>query len=488
MRLIALFILIPFIFSACKLGPDYKRPYAPIPCQYKEMPKGWKRAEPQDCCDKGPWWEVFNDPNLNALEAKLNISNETINAAVAQYFQSQALVEEARSALFPLITGSISAQRQGIASTGNVTQSGSASSPGNVNTGGSINGNVFNTYFTSLNASWTLDIWGSVRRMVEANVAASQASAAQVMAIRLSSQATLAEDYFNLRTLDVDQRILDNTVIADANTLRLTKKMFKAGTASLANIVQAQAALETAKAAAMDNGIARAQLEHAIAVLIGEPASCFAIRPNPCYDVCVPSIPCQIPSQLLERRPDIAQSERLVAQANANIGVAIAAFFPAVTLLGDAGYITNQFHHWFSLSHLFWAMGVQAAETIFDGGLRIAQTKAAKAVYLQTAANYRQTVLAAFQNVEDNFASLRILEREVKVQRVAMEDAKVALKLVLNEYKAGTASYLDIYTAQINADIAEKAYADTVGRELVAAVSLITALGGGWDACTLPRD
>lgn len=475
-------LLIAILLSACTVGPNYVRPAVAVPVKYKEargssFSREWKIAEPNDACDRGPWWKVFNNTELNALETKVNVSNQNVAAAVAAYQQSLALVQEAASNYFPLVTGQVSVTRQKqpvLLSNASVSNLGVAPTTGATNT----------EYLMQLNASWVPDLWGGVRRLVEQNSDTALATLAQLAGVQLSMQATLAQDYFQLRALDRDQKILDNTVIADQKALALTRSGYKAGTASLTDIAQAEATLKTVQAQAIDNGIARAQFEHAIAVLIGEPASTFTIKPKQVI-LKPPKIPVGIPSELLERRPDIAQAEREVASANAAIGVAIAAYFPNLTLSSIDGYETFNFPDWISKPSLFWSLGAQVAETIIDGGLRIAKTAAARAAYYQSVATYKQTVLAAFQNVEDNLAALRILKSEQAVQHQAVLANKKALQLALADYKAGTVAYTTVIVAQTNTLTAEKTESDIAGRRMVAAVGLIEALGGGWDANAL---
>ncbi len=456
------------------MGPDYIRPpIAKIPARYKELPKNWKIAKPQDDINRGQWWEIFHDAQLNKLETQLNKANQTIAVAYAQYQQSLALVHEARASYFPTISTAVSIihQRQGgfNSSSSNTTTSSSSSNTATVNTLHSL----------SLSASWEPDIWGSVSRTVEASQANAQASAATLAATQLSMQATLAQDYFSLRALDTDQQLLDKTVRDYQKAIQLTKNRYKAGVAGLSDVVQAQTQLETAQAQAINNRISRAQFEHAIAVLMGQAPATLSLAAQP-LKTKVPRIPVQIPSMLLERRPDIAVAERKVAQANAQIGVAIAAYFPVLSLMANGSFTSTDLAHWFSLPSLSWSVGPQLAATLFDGGLRQAVTAAAQANYRATVATYRQTVLSAFQDVEDNLAALTILSQEVIVQNKAAANAKLALKLITNQYKAGTVAYSEVITAQITAYSAEKTAADIDGLRMTAAVALIRALGGGW--------
>ncbi len=459
--LITLFAL---FLAACSVGPDYVHPSVAVPLQYKEANKNWQQAVPKDTHDRGAWWTIFNNPELNALEARVNISNQNIALTEAQYRQALALASQARAAYFPTIGAASNITRQQQPSLGGIPQP-------------SIEPN--NDYRFSGNASWELDIWGAVRRQVESSKASLQASAAQVAAVRLSTQALLAQNYFQLRALDKVQHVLDNAVTAYQKALKLTQDRFNSGVATQSDVAQAQTQLKVAQAQAIDNGVNRAQLEHAIAVLMGQPPGNFVLAPK-IVALQPPRIPGQIPSTLLERRPDIAEAERNMAAANAQIGVAIAAYFPTFSLSGAAGYESNHFAHWITQPTLFWSVGPQLAATLFDGGLRRAKTAAARASYDQSVATYRQTVLSAFQNVEDNLSTLRILAREIKVQQQAVAAAQLSLKLALDSYKSGTIAYTDVIIAQTAAYTAEKNAVDVAGRQMVAAVGLVTALGGGW--------
>lgn len=486
---------ISFLFSACAVGPDYVRPPVVMPKAFKEAKgkkvmgakknKDWKVATPCDAKNKGIWWVVFNDNELNKLMDKLNVDNQTIYNAYSNYVQARALVDEARAGFYPTLTGSITVtrQKQGTGSTffsstsGTTTSSGAAST----GTGGTSKSKITTTHSLFLNASWEPDIWGLVRRTVEASAAGAEASAALLASTRLSAQASLAQYYFELRGLDVDQKLLDDTVKGYKRTLMLTKNQYAAGVAALADVVQAQSQLESAQATAINNGILRAQYEHAIAVLMGEPPANFSLAPKP-RRLTPPPIPLELPSALLERRPDIAQAERLMAQANAQIGVAVAAYFPSLTLTGSATVSGKGLGHFFSIPSLGWAYGPQLTELILDGGLRDATVRAARAGYNANVASYRQTVLAALQDVEDNLVSLRILAKEEAVLDKAVASAKLALKLVINQYEAGTVPYSSVITAQISAYTAEMNAANVAYLRMTSAVGLIKALGGGWDA------
>jgi NodT family efflux transporter outer membrane factor (OMF) lipoprotein len=485
--------LISFVcVSACHVGPDYVRPPVSVPLKFKEAPKNWKIAKPQ-ICDSRAWWKIFHDPELNKLEDNLVISNQTIFAAEAQYRQACALVDEARASYFPTVVGSLSLVRQkqgssgsGSSSAGSSTTSTTSSTTSGISTGGiSVGGSggsngPFTSHSLLLNASWEPDIWGGVSRSVEASIAGAQASGELLAATRLSAEASLAQFYFELRALDKDQALLNDTVVAYKKSLQLTKNRYAAGVAGRADVAQAQSQLETAQAQAINNGILRSQYEHAIAVLIGRPPADFSIAFKPLKSS-VPAIPLQVPSMLLERRPDIANAERLMAQANAQIGVAISAYFPTLTLSATGSMQHQGWAHWFSIPAMGWALGAQVAQTIYDGGLACATTAAARANYDASVATYRQAVFTAFQDVEDNLVALRVLKSEMVVQDQAVASARLALKIMLNEYKAGTVPYSNVIIAQTAAYTAEKSAADVRGLEMTAAIGLVKALGGGWD-------
>jgi NodT family efflux transporter outer membrane factor (OMF) lipoprotein len=464
------------LLAACAVGPDYKRPAAEIPASYKEAAPGWKVAQPADQQDRGDWWSIYEDPQLNALEERLNTANQTVAQFAAAYRQARALVGEARAAYFPTIGASAGASRSGNGSF----------SGGNSTTASSRSG-ISNSFNVQLDASWEPDLWGSVTRSVNAQKAGQQSAAADLANARLSAQATLAQTYFALRALDSTQKLLDDTVAAYQRSLQLTQNQYAAGVAARSDVIQAQTQLQSAQAAAIDNGVQRAQDEHAIAVLVGEPASTFSIPPMP-LTATPPAVPAQMPSALLERRPDIASAERKAAAANEQIGVAIAAFFPSLTLSASGGFENSVFSQLLTAPSRFWTLGPQLAATLFDAGLRQAQTDAARAAYDGNVATYRQTVLAAFQDVEDNLASQRILEQEIVVQRQAVDSARQALAIVTNEYKAGTVGYVNVLTAQTTAFTAEQKLESIAGQRMVSSVGLVKALGGGWDTSQMNRE
>jgi NodT family efflux transporter outer membrane factor (OMF) lipoprotein len=454
--------------AACTVGPDYKRPAMPVPAEFKEM-QGWKLAQPRDHELAGNWWEIFDDPYLNALEQQVDISNQSIAQAEAQYRQAQALVQGSRSAYFPIVTGSISASRFRAASGQSVAVSG-------VRT-------LFNGVFS---VAWEPDIWGKVRRQVESDQASAQASAASLQAVRLLTQATLAQNYFQLRAFDAQIKLLNDTVEAFAKTLKITQNRYAVGVAGKSDVVQAETQLESARAQAIDFGVQRAQLEHAIAVLMGKTPAELTI-PVTAFNTKIPPIPVSLPSQLLERRPDIAEAERLAAAANAQIGVAKAAYYPSLNLSGTNGYQASTFSNLLTNAARYWALGPAAlALPLFDGGARGASLSETIHSYDASVAAYRQTVLVGFQEVEDHLAALRILEQEIQVQAKAVAAARKAVELTTNQYRAGTLSYLNVNTAQADALNNEITAVDLLSQRLVAAVLLVKALGGGWSTAQLP--
>jgi len=459
--------------SACMVvGPDYVRPTAITPDAYKEI-DGWKVAQPKDDVIRGSWWEMFGDPQLNALEPQVSISNQNLAVAEAQYRQAQALVREARASYFPTATIGIGANRSSPSTT--------------TGTGSARPRTTVSDFSLPFDVSWELDVWGRIRRTVESNQASAQASAADLENARLSSQAALAQDYFQLRTLDAQKQLLDATVAAFEKSLELTKNQYASGVVSSADVLQAETQLKTTQAQAIDVGVARAQTEHAIAVLIGQAASTFSLPAMP-LTATPPAIPVGVPSELLERRPDIAATERLVASANAQIGVAEAAFYPSVTLSASLGLESSSLAKLFTAASRFWSVGASISQTVFDGGLRRAQTDFTRAFYDATVATYRQTVLTAFQGVEDNLAALRILEDENRAQDEAVNAAQKSLSVITNQYKAGTVSYLNVLTAQETVLSNELTAILIRGRRMSSAVLLIQALGGGWNASNLPMN
>jgi NodT family efflux transporter outer membrane factor (OMF) lipoprotein len=459
------------IFTACAVGPDYVRPKAEVPAAYKEAAE-WKVAQPQEAAVRGAWWKIFQDPQLDALEEQVNISNQNVAIAEAQFRQARAVVQAARAGYFPTVAIGASATR----------------SLGSSNAGNALGtANQVSDLLLTGTASWEPDIWGKVRRTVEASQAGAQASAADLESIRLSTQAALAQDYFQLCALDAQKKLLEATVAAYQKSLDLTNRRYASGVSSKADVLQAETQLKTTQAQAIDVGVQRAQLEHAVALLVGKPASVLSIPVTPLAATPV-AVPFGIPSELLERRPDIAAAERRLAAANAQIGVAKAAYFPNIILSATGGFESSHLFDWLSWPSRLWSVGLALTETVFDAGLRSALTDQARAAYDATVASYRQTVLGGFQEVEDNLAALRILEDESRIQGEAVSAARRSVELSMNQYRAGTISYLDVVTVQAILLVNERTAIDILGRRMAASVLLIKAIGGGWNSSTLPSN
>lgn len=463
-------LLISVFISGCAMGPDYKRPEAAAPAQYKEL-AGWREAQPRDAVPRGPWWTLFEDAELDALMKRVELSNQSIRAAEARVREARAVADQARAGLFPTLGAGASATR--------------SKSPSLANAPSLARGAV-NTFNASLNAGWELDIWGKVRRSIESGEASWQASAGDLEAARLSVRASLAQNYFALRVAAGTQKLLEDTVAAYQRSLELTRNRYAAGVVARVDVVQAEVQLKSAQAQLVDIGVDRAQLEHAVALLLGVAPAEFSLAPAPITDMKMPAIPIGMPSQLLERRPDIAAAERGMAAANAQIGVAKAAYFPTLTLSGVTGFRGSSTSTLFSVPSRLWSLGATASQPLFDGGLRRAVTAEKAAAYDAEVANYRQTVLTGFQEVEDNLAALRILEEEAQIQDEVVRGARHALELTVNQYQAGVVSYLNVIAAQATALTNERAAAAILGRRLTAATALIKALGGGWSAAELP--
>lgn len=479
------------LLGACAVGPNYVKPKVDVPAAYKEnapqqqatgqasgsQASDWSSAQPGDAIKRGAWWEVFGDPVLNGLEEQVNVSNQTLAQVEAQYEEARALVGEARASYFPTVAVSASATRSGRYA----NASGQGLLPGQPDSS-----HPSNFYSLPLTASWEPDLWGKVRRTVEANVANAQASAATIESTRLSLQSQLAEDYLQLRITDEQKRLLDDTVDSYKKSLQLTQNQYNVGVAARADVVEADSQLKSAQAQAIDLGIARAQFEHAIALLVGKAPADVSIAVVP-LKIDPPPIPAAgLPSELLERRPDVAIAERQAASANAQIGVAKSAYFPSLTLSGSGGFESPTFSRWLQAPSLFWSLGPQLAETLIDGGLRRSQVAQARAGYDAAVANYREVSLAALQNVEDNLAALRILAKEAAAQADAVKASDQFLQITLNQYKAGTVSYLNVVTAQTAAYANERSAITILGTRLNDSVALIEALGGGWQASDLP--
>ena len=480
------FIVLCSLLAACAVGPDYKRPATAVDKPdavdqqdsannsaanaYKEaQSSAWKIAEPNDHTQRGNWWEVFGDEQLNALQMQLIASNQDVAAAEARYRQARAAAQAARAGYFPEVSLNAASTRGSANSTQLSTQNA-----------------IVSQKTATLDASWELDLWGRIRREVEAGEASAQASAADYATALLSTQAELAQNYFLLRITDAQQKLLDRTVGDYEKSLQLTQNQYAVGIVSRADVAQAQAQLKAAQAQAVDTGITRAQLEHAIALLIGKAPADVALDQAD-MKAALPEIPLNLPSTLLERRPDIAAAERRVVAANAQIGVARAAYFPVVGISASGGYRSDSFSDWFTAPNRFWSIGPTLSLPLFDGGLRAAQSKQAVAAYDETVATYRQTVLGGLQEVEDNLVALDHLAREVQYQQDAVAAAREALQLVNNQYKAGTVSFLNVLTAETTAFTNERTLLQAQGRQYSASVLLIKALGGGWDAQQLPQ-
>jgi NodT family efflux transporter outer membrane factor (OMF) lipoprotein len=472
---VGVILLAPGLLAAgCAKGPVYTKPtpqaqQQPLPESFKEA-EGWKSAQPADQILRGAWWESFGDPTLNELEARINVSNETLKSADARFRQARALIRVNRAGLYPTVTTrpSIARERQ------------SANRPG-----GTGSSHATGDFALPVDLSYELDMWGRVRGTVAVARAAAQASAADLETVRLSLHAELALDYYQLRSLDAQQQLLNDTVTAFQRALDLTQNRYRGGIASGAEVAQAQTQLETTRAQAIEIGLDRAQFEHALAVLVGEVPERFTVSAVP-LGVTPPSVPPALPSQLLERRPDIAAAERRVAEANAQIGVARTAFFPTLLFNAGIGFEATSIGDWFAWPSRLWSLGPAAVQTIFDGGKRRAVSDAAQANYDATVADYRETVLGAFQQVEDNLVALRILAKEAETQRAAVEAAQRSVELSTNRYKGGLGTYLEVVTAQSIALTNQRTAVGLLERRMTNTVLLIKALGGGWDATQLP--
>ncbi|MFT4113500.1 efflux transporter outer membrane subunit [Silvibacterium sp.] len=466
--------------AGCSVGPNYQRPSAPpAPAAYKETPPpnppggDWKQATPADAMAKGKWWEIYNDSQLNGLEEKVAVSNQTLKAAYEQYQQARQQVSVARAAYYPTLSAGPSVSR-------------TKESYHQPNTVPGQTSYQYNTFTIAGQASWEPDLWGQVRRTVEEQRATAQASAADLANTELSLRSELAMDYFELRGLDSQKRLLDNTVNADTDYLKLTQVRFKGGVATDVDVAQAQTQLDTVKAQDIDIGVARAQYEHAIATLIGVSASTFTLPFSP-LDLTLPVVPTGVPTELLERRPDISAAERRTDAANAQIGIAISAYYPTIQLNGAGGFESTRPGNWLQGPSALWSLGASATELLFDGGRRHALTQSARDAYDQQTATYRQTVLNAFQEVEDELAALRILNDEAEAQTRAVDSSRHSLQLSTNRYKGGVTTYLEVLTAQTTQLSNERTQTDIVTRQFAASVSLIKALGGGWSTAQLPE-
>jgi len=469
--LVILPAMVAFQTCGCTVGPNYRRPAAEVPTAYKEL-GNWKEAQPNDQNLGGNWWEMFQDAQLNGLELQVNVSNQNLKAAEAQYTQARALLRYNRAAYFPTITAGANASRNRI----------SNNRPPSLTT----NGRTYNDYQIPFELTYEVDVWGRIRRTVESYREQAQASAADLATVNLSMHAQVALFYFQARVLDAEEQLLNSTVMQYEQALELIQNRYAGGIASDLEVQQATTQLETTRAQAIDVGVARAQYEHAVAILIGKPPADFTLAALP-LTTPPPPIPAGLPSELLERRPDIAASERRMASANAQIGVAKAAYYPTISLGATGGFESGVITTLISGPSVLWSAGGSAVAPIFDAGRRRANMDQAIAAYDQTVANYRETVLTGFQQVEDNLAALRILENEAQVQERAVVAAQKYLELANTRYTGGVTSYLEVTTAQSAALSDELTAVNILGRRMVDAVTLVQALGGGWDRSSLPE-
>jgi len=472
-------ICVALLIQGCNVGPKYNRPTVQTPPAFKEVTPedlkkmdGWKVAEPKDSALHGKWWEIFGDPELNSLEEQVSVSNQNIAASFANFMAARALVREARSQYYPTVSVGLSTLREHQPST-------------SVNSTASSSGRTFASFALPFDATWTPDLWGRVRNTVKADVYNAQVSAADLENVRLTAQAELAVDYYELRGQDALKQLLDSTVVAFEQSLELTRALYETGIDSDEAVAQAETQLNTTRAQDTNLGILRAQFEHAIALLVGQPASTFSIAVEP-LKVPPPAVPFGVPSELLERRPDIAAAERQMAQANAQIGVAKAAYYPTITLGGSGGFESTSITQWFTWPSRFWSVGPTLSETLFDAGLRRATVEQFRAQYEATVANYRQGVLVAFQQVEDNLSTLRILSQEIQEQDAAVKSAQRVLTLATDRYRLGIDPYLNVITAQTSLLSNQQTAVNLRVQQITASVQLIEAVGGGWDASQLP--
>jgi NodT family efflux transporter outer membrane factor (OMF) lipoprotein len=461
------------LLTACAVGPNYKRPSFDAAAAYKEQ-DGWKPSEPNDALDRGAWWQIYNDEVLNGLEKQINISNQNVLAAAASVEEARALVRQAQSGFWPQV--GLSASRTRTVQGGN----GLGSTSGSTIIGSSV-GKTTTSTITDLgvSGSWDIDLWGRIRRMTESDRASLQASEAALASARLAAQGELATDYFELRAQDQLQIILDDIVAAEQQSLKITENRYRVGVAAKADVVSAQTQLLQSQAQQVNAPLQRAILEHAIAVLIGQQPAEFSLAATT-MRTDVPTVPAGIPSALLERRPDVAEAERQVAASNAQIGVAISAFFPTLEINGSDDYRGNTISRLIRTSNRVWAIGPSLALTLFDAGLRRAQVAQARAAHEVTVDNYRQTVLTSLQQVENNIATLRVLEQQAVIEEAAVKAAKEAEALTLNQYKAGTVPYSSVITAQTTRLNTEETALNVLSSRLQASVAMIQALGGGW--------
>nr|WP_314420322.1 efflux transporter outer membrane subunit [uncultured Pseudomonas sp.] len=463
-------LLSGLLLSACAIGPDYQRPESAAAADYKEA-AGWTRANPSDALARGAWWELYGDAQLNGLVEKLNSSNQTVAQSEAQFRQAQALVRSARGAFLPSADLSVGKTRSS-QGTGSSNSSLTSSSSG-----------IRDTLNAQVGVSWEADVWGKLRRGLEANEASAEASLADLAAMRLSQQSELVQNYLQLRVIDEQKRLLQATVEAHQRSLKMSENQYKAGISGKDAVAQAQTQLRNTQANMIDLIWQRAQFENAIAVLTGQAPSGFSLAETTTVPA-LPQIPLSLPSQLLERRPDIASAERSIIAANANIGVAKAAYYPDFSLSLQGGYSSSQYQDWISVPNRFWSVGPKVSLPLFDGGQRSAEVDRNEALYDQTVAKYRQTVLDGLREVENYLVQLKVLGDEAVVQEQALESARESLRLTSNQYKAGLIAYLDVVVVQATALNTERNVLNLRQSRLIASVKLIAALGGGWDGNT----
>jgi NodT family efflux transporter outer membrane factor (OMF) lipoprotein len=478
------------VLSGCMVGPDYVAPPVLTPEKFKELKgnlvKGWKLAAPLDCVDAGPWWKIYNDPTLDSLEAQVEISNQSVAAAAEAYEQARTLVREAEAALFPTITTSYNTTRQytGKALVGGFPISPAATPAIASPTSAPLHGQVAAIYTPRADLVWEVDIWGKVRRQIESNVAGAQVSAADLENVKLTAQATLAAAYFNRRAAVSLRDLLNRTAEEYGKTLEIVRNQYKIGLAAAADVNAADTQLVSTKAQAINTGVQIAQLEHAIAKLVGKPPAELSLPPAGLVGN-IPALPVGVPTTLLERRPDIAAAERLMQQENALIGVAVAAYYPDITLTATFGY-TGFVPLPIDPAHEFWSLAALAKQTVFEGGLRSAEVDSATATYRESVANYRDTVLTAFQQVEDQLAAIRVLRQQLQAQEKAVDDARRTVTFYLTQYRVGWVAFTSVVVAEAQLFANEQSALTTRQNLFVASVALIEALGGGWDRSKLP--
>lgn len=474
----SLLFAVGVLLQGCDVGPKYNRPTVQTPATFKEVAPedmrkmGWKVAEPNDAAIHGKWWEVFGDPQLNSLEEQVSISNQNVAAAFANYMAARAMVREARAQYFPTAGTSPTISRQHQPST-------------SISSTSSSSGRTFAAFDLPFEATWVPDLWGRVRNTVRQNVAGAQVAAADLENVRLTAQAELAVDYYELRGQDALKQLLSSTVTAYEQSVELTKALYETGIDSEEAVAQAETQLNVTRAEATNIGIARSQFEHAIALLVGQPASTFSIREEP-LKASPPEVPFGLPSELLERRPDIAAAERQMAAVNAQIGIARAAFFPTLTLSASGGFSSTSLANWLTWPSRVWSVGPTLSETLFDARLRRATVEQFRAQYDSTVANYRQTVLTAFEQVENSLSALRVLSQEIQEQEAAVKSAQRALTVATDRYRLGIDPYLNVITAQTTLLGNQQTSVNLHMEQVTASVQLIEALGGGWNSSSLP--